>query len=120
MSLGMGLKLGMALKFYTSVAKGLNLKVRKFWELTSTFVEVPGQKLVGGFICSTILNRVKTQEKKPFETNIWMILDFCEIGCGFSAIRNFSRCINKTKRPRKGKHLLTITIITLQNYLKKV
>ena len=32
--------LGMALKFYTSVAKGLKLKVRKFYELIPTFVEV--------------------------------------------------------------------------------
>ena len=35
----------MGLKFYTSVAKGLKLKVRKFWGLTSTFAE---EKLVGG------------------------------------------------------------------------
>ena len=36
--------LGMALKFYTSVAKGLKLKVRMFF----MFVEVTGEKLVGG------------------------------------------------------------------------
>ena len=36
----LGLALAMALKFYTSVAKGLKLKVRKFWGLISTFVEV--------------------------------------------------------------------------------
>ena len=33
------LALGMSLKFYTSVTKGLKLKVRKFWELIPTFVE---------------------------------------------------------------------------------
>ena len=43
-----GLALGMALKFYTSVAKGLKLIVKKFWELIPTFVEVTGEKLVGG------------------------------------------------------------------------
>ena len=29
------------------VAKGLKLKVRKFWGLTPTFAEVTGEKLVG-------------------------------------------------------------------------
>ena len=43
----LGLALGKDLKFYTSVAKELKLKVRKFWELMPTFVEVPGEKLVG-------------------------------------------------------------------------
>ena len=35
-----GLALGMALKFYTNGAKGLELKVRTFWGLILTFVEV--------------------------------------------------------------------------------
>ena len=43
----LGLALGMNLKFYTSVAKGLKLKVRKFLGLISMFVEAPGEKLVG-------------------------------------------------------------------------
>ena len=38
----------MNLKFYTSVTKGLKLKVRKFWGLVLTFVEVTGEKLLGG------------------------------------------------------------------------
>ena len=38
----------MALTFYTSVAKGLKLKVRKSWGLIPTFAEVTGEKLVGG------------------------------------------------------------------------
>ena len=49
----------MNLKFYTSVAKGLKLKVRKFWELIPTFVEVTGGKLVGGPFWPPILNKVK-------------------------------------------------------------
>ena len=36
----------MALKFYTSVAKGLQLKVRQFLGLNPRFVEVTGKKLV--------------------------------------------------------------------------
>ena len=38
----------MDLKFYISVAKGLELKVRKFSGLIRAFVEVTGEKLVGG------------------------------------------------------------------------
>ena len=44
----LGLALGMAFKFHTSVEKGLKLKVRKFWRLIPTFVEVTGEKLVVG------------------------------------------------------------------------
>ena len=44
----LGLALGTNLKFYTSVAKGLKLKVRKFLGPIPTFVEVTGGKLVGG------------------------------------------------------------------------
>ena len=54
-----GLAVGTNLKFYTSVPKGLKLKVRKFWELIPTFVEVTGEKLLGGPFCSPVLNRVK-------------------------------------------------------------
>ena len=42
----LGLALGMTLKFYTSVSKELKLKVRKFWWLIPTFVEVTGKKMV--------------------------------------------------------------------------
>ena len=38
----------MVLKFYTSVAKRLKLKVRKFKGLISTFVEVTEEKWYGG------------------------------------------------------------------------
>ena len=44
----LGLALGANLKFYTSVTKGSKLKVTKCWGLILTFVEVPGEKLVGG------------------------------------------------------------------------
>ena len=44
----LGLALDMNLKFYTSVAKELKLKVRKFWELIPTLIEVTEEKLVGG------------------------------------------------------------------------
>ena len=40
-----GLTVGANLKFYTSVAKGLKLKVRKFLGLNPTFVGITEQKL---------------------------------------------------------------------------
>ena len=58
----------MTLKFYTSVANELKLKVRNFGGLSLTFVEVTGEKLVvGGPFCPPpppppILNRVKDSE----------------------------------------------------------
>ena len=42
----MGLALGVALKFYKSVAKELKLKVRGFLGLIPTRIEVTGKKLV--------------------------------------------------------------------------
>ena len=47
----MGLTLGIALKFYTSVAKGLKLKIRTFWWLILTFEEITGKKPVGEPSC---------------------------------------------------------------------
>ena len=54
----LALVLDTALKIYTSVAKEFKLKVKKFFGLIFTFVEVTGEKLVGGFFASPILNRV--------------------------------------------------------------
>ena len=54
---------GTNLIFYTSVAKGLKLKVRKLGSLTPTFVEVTGEKLVEGlFGTPPILNRVNLRK----------------------------------------------------------
>ena len=62
----MGLAGGMNLKFYTSVTKGLNKKIRKFRGLVPTFLKVIGEKLAAGgggegeAFGPAILNRVKT------------------------------------------------------------
>ena len=40
----LGLALGVNLKFYTSVAKELKLRARKFWGLIYTFAEVTEEK----------------------------------------------------------------------------
>ena len=50
----------MTLKFYTSVTKGFKLKVRKFYRLIPTFVEVTGEKQFGSLF-SLILNRIKVE-----------------------------------------------------------
>ena len=42
----MGLAPGIAMKFYKTMAKGLNLNFRKFLGLIFTFVEVTEKKLV--------------------------------------------------------------------------
>ena len=49
----LGLAPGTSLKFYTSVAKGLKLKVRKSSGLIPTFVEVTEEKLVVSIIVIT-------------------------------------------------------------------
>ena len=49
----------MDLKFSTSVTKRLKLKVRKFWGLISTFVEVT-EKKIGWGLFPPILNKDKT------------------------------------------------------------
>ena len=54
----LGLAIGMAFKFYTSVGKGLQLNIRKFWGLILMHVEGTAEKLVGGG-ASPILNKVK-------------------------------------------------------------
>ena len=58
MSNNLGLALVTNFKFYTSLSKGLKLKVRKFWGLVLTFVEVTGEKLVDGTFWTPILNSV--------------------------------------------------------------
>ena len=49
----LGLALGTNLKFYTSVAIVLKLHVKIFLGLIPTFVEVTGEKLVGGGVFLT-------------------------------------------------------------------
>ena len=56
-----GLAVGAGLKFYNSVENWSRRKFRKFWGSIPTFVEVTGEKLVGGPFCPPrplILNRV--------------------------------------------------------------
>ena len=48
------------LEILQQVPKELKLKVRKFLGLIPTFIEITGEKLVGGDISPPILNRVKS------------------------------------------------------------
>ena len=43
-------------------SKGFKLKDRKFWGPIPTFVEVRGEKLVGGLFDPPILNRMKAKK----------------------------------------------------------
>ena len=73
------LALGIALKFYTSVRKELKLKVRKFWGLIPTFVEVTWEKLVWGSPQSWIwlrLNEPRKQELSNFSFKMFKIMRF--------------------------------------------
>ena len=53
----MGLTLDINLKFHASVAKGLKLKVRRFWWLICKFVEVTGEKLVEGLFIAPVSSK---------------------------------------------------------------
>ena len=66
----LGLALDMNLKFYTSEAKGLKLKVRMFYGLVPTFVEVTGEKVAGDPLLPTlppILNRVNVRSSEHLD-----------------------------------------------------
>ena len=58
----LGLAVVMTLKYYASVAKGFQLKLKKFWGLIATFVEITGGKVVeGNLFCPSrlLLNKDK-------------------------------------------------------------
>ena len=73
----LGLALGMVLKFNVSEAKELKLKVRR-WGLILTFLEVTGEKLVGGVaFCPLpypIMNRIKAYnfQKQSFKNVLYL------------------------------------------------
>ena len=73
----LGLALDTNLKFCTSVAKRLKLKVRTFWGPNPTFVEVTGEKLIGGGLFGPpILNRVNIMFFYVFVCNIIKVNHF--------------------------------------------
>ena len=77
----LGLALGMTLKFYTSVAKRLKLKVEKFWGLSLTFVAVTGEKLVGGLFASPPSTHTPTPNTPhtPLPPSSWMGLKLSDL-----------------------------------------
>ena len=85
----LGLALGTNLKFYTSVAKGLKLKVRKFWGLIPTFVEVTGGKLVGGPFCPPHPEQGQSSLKQSFLKTTIVLLVFytTNIAASYSGIQ---------------------------------
>ena len=103
----LGLEPGTNMKFYTSMAKGLKLSVRKFWGLNSTFVEVTGKKLVWWEAfwqpLFPILNRVKS--------TCWLVRQIAPVDDR-----------SKTQKRRKKHDLLQrrITSFTYQRYFHAV
>ena len=69
----LGLALGIALTFFSSMAKGLKLKVRNFGGLVPTFVEVTREKQVGS------LFEPHPPPSAPYPTNLnrfnWLLCD---------------------------------------------
>ena len=94
------LALGTNLKFYTSLSKELKLKVRKFWGLIPTFVEITEEKLAGGGpFClppPPNLNRVKGLKIK--KTSALFITKY-----DFSNFTNEKKCYTKIRRKEENK-----------------
>ena len=106
------LTLFMTLKVYTGEVKGLKLKVRKFLWLSPTFVEVAGEKLVGGpFYPSPlptphppILNRVKRSCCKRSVKRAEQTLNYCHKKIHLRHRRSASSC-RTSKTTSLAQHL---------------
>ena len=73
----LGLALGTNLRFYTSVAKVLRLKVRKFLGLILRFVEITREKLVGlGGLFSIFIFCLEPIDKDDFRHYYGIFFDF--------------------------------------------
>ena len=70
----LGVALGMAWKSYTSVAKGLKLKVRKCWGLIPTFEEVTRGKLLGGGSLFAPSLRIKNRVNVRFKAQKYIYI----------------------------------------------
>ena len=70
------LAVGMALTFYSRIAKGLKLKARKIWFLISTSGEVTEEKMVKeGVFTPSKLNKVKTEQKHASSWRFLRMID---------------------------------------------
>ena len=90
----LGLALGTALKVYTSVAKGLKLKVRKFWWIIPTFAEVTREKLVRAFL-PPIFNGVKIDlDYLTLKAlwSIWICIQFLPLFLGHKSSSKCKQC----------------------------
>ena len=69
----LGQALGITLKFYTSVSKEFKQKVRIFWGLIPTFVEITWEKLLGDSPSTPILNMFKVKLAQEARVNQFLI-----------------------------------------------
>ena len=65
----LGSALFLALKFYTSVAKEMKIRVKNFWKLIPTFVEVTWEKTGRRAFCPSIMNKVETRPYRNSKKN---------------------------------------------------
>ena len=91
------LALGMILKFYTSLSKGLILTVRKFRGLIPTFVEVTGERLVGGLFAPPplpppILNRFNITALVIQNLILYILAYFCSMNCFSFTDKGYTEC----------------------------
>ena len=108
----LGLAQGTKLKFYTSLSKGLKLKVRKFLGLILTFVEVIGKKLVGeGPFCLSPPSWIGLKETLNEKLNNWI----CEMSrSGLLIIFYYIDAMSI----RQKQFLLLYSLLLLTNYNK--
>ena len=117
----LGLALGKNFKFYTSLSKGLKLKFRKFWRLISSFIDVTGEKLIGGgwLFWPLILNRVKVyilifrynycSNHMIVQATIWATLDSCLMFLYESSLKLGSKSIcRRFKKYRPNRELILL------------
>ena len=102
------------MKFYTSLSKGLKLKVRKFWGLIPTFVEVTGEKL--GFLPlpppSPILNRVKTPKCASFCKNQSALENKDIVEESISELLKYGGSVIEAEKPAELINPLSFSIIS--------
>ena len=91
------------MNFYTSLVKGLKLKVRKFCRLIPTFLKVTEEKLVGGL--SPILNRVLKPASYPLSRE--RVKEVKRTQCFENSTDVLFFIVNKEKDKRPAHVLLT-------------
>ena len=100
----LGLALGMALKFYISVAKGLKLKARKFWGLILRFVNIPPALLLYSVTPGIVLDEELCTVMYSYVQQLKKVIEVC----------------HSQYSPDTVIYSLPITVIILFNFFQKL